>query len=81
MAVQNVYFYVKRVCICHSVTFPELKRQEKKKHKQERPKGPTADLVEGTPVIYGLTDQKATDSTEEEDSLRQTVKVQDSVKC
>ena len=56
----------------------ELKRQEKKKHKQEKPKGPTADLVEGTPVIYGLSDQKATDSAEEEESLKQTVKVWES---
>ena len=53
----------------------ELKRQEKKKHKQEKPKGPTADLVKGTPVIYGLTDQKDRDDTEEEDNLKQTVKV------
>ena len=57
----------------------ELRKQEKKKLKKEKPKVPTAAQVEGNPVVYGLADQDMTDSTGEEESLKQTVKVRFSV--
>ena len=53
----------------------ELRKQEKKKHKQEKPIVQTADLVEQTPVVYGLANQKSGDGGDDEDSLKQTVKV------
>ena len=34
-----------------------------------------ADLVEVTPVVYGLTESDITDNTEEEERLKQTMKV------
>ena len=34
-----------------------------------------ADLVEVTPVVYGLTESDTTDNIEEEERLKQTIKV------